>query len=109
MRTEDFSQELVNGLLNVLQPLTLSIILYGSVARGDASEESDIDIAVIVKGRISDELQDKLSDFVADMNLKYEVVFSVIDIEYTEFEKWGNISPFYKNVKKEGVVLWTAA
>ena len=77
MRAEDFSQELVNGLLNVLQPLTLSIILYGSVARGDASEESDVDIAVIVKGRISDELQDKLSDFVVDMNLKYEDIGTV--------------------------------
>ena len=43
------------------------------------------------------------------MNLKYDKVFSVIDIDYSNFVKWSEILPFYKNVNKEGVVLWKAA
>ena len=43
------------------------------------------------------------------MNLKYDKVFSIIDIEKSNLEKWGHILPFYKNVQKEGIVLWKAA
>ena len=43
------------------------------------------------------------------MNLEYDKVFSVIDIDYEMFCKWQKITPFYQNVMQEGVVLWTAA
>ena len=36
----------------------MGIFLYGSYARGDYDDESDIDIAAVVKGR-RPELQDK--------------------------------------------------
>ena len=48
-------------------------------------------------------------DFIVDMNLKYDRVFSVIDINCNNFQKWGDALPFYKNVRKEGVTLWKAA
>ena len=41
------------------------------------------------------------------MNLKYNKVFSIIDIDLSEFRKWENTLPYFINVKKEGVVLWT--
>lgn len=44
-----------------------------------------------------------------DMNLKYDKVFSVIDIDYEHFQKWEHVLPFYKNVNQEGIVLWKAA
>jgi hypothetical protein len=50
-----------------------------------------------------------LIDFTVELDLKYDKVFSVIDIDYDEFLKWEDILPFYKNVKKDGVVLWKAA
>ena len=85
------------------------IILYGSVARGTNTEESDVDIALIIHGTIDDNLEDKLLDFIVDMNLKYDRVFSVIDINCENFQKWGNVLPFYSNVRREGVTLWKAA
>ena len=30
------------------------IILYGSAARGDATQESDVDIAIVVKSQMDD-------------------------------------------------------
>jgi hypothetical protein len=33
----------------------------------------------------------------------------VLLIDYDNFKEWENTLPFYKNVKKEGVVLWKAA
>lgn len=42
------------------------------------------------------------------MNLKYDKVFSVIDINIDDFNKWEKTIPFYRNVN-EGVILWKAA
>lgn len=59
-----------------------------------------------MNGQLDKQTEDKLSDFIVDMNLKYEKVFSVIDIDIEQFQKWENVLLFYKKVKKEGIVLW---
>lgn len=102
------ADELIEGLKNIFNDRLISIILYGSVAKGTATDESDIDIAIILKDAKSHPIQDRLIDFTLDLDLKYDKVFSVIDIDYDEFLRWENVLPFYKNVKKDGVVLWKA-
>ena len=72
-------------------------------------DESDIDIAVIVR---TDILTQKREDFLAwnsELDMKYDSVFSIVDIETEKMNKWGDVLPFCKNIRKEGVVLWTAA
>lgn len=101
--------ELVAGILAIMKPSVVRIVLYGSVARGTNTEESDVDVAVLIKGELDKGMEDKLSDLVVDMNLKYDKVFSVIDINYDTFRKWEGVTPFYQNVNKEGIVLWKAA
>ncbi len=103
------TKELVNGLKEIFNDNLVSIILYGSVAKGTENAESDVDIAIILKNEKSQHVQDKLIDFTLDLDLKYDKVFSVIDIDYDEYIKWEDVLPFYKNVKKDGVVLWKAA
>ncbi len=106
---ESVWSEFVKGILNIMDDRLVSIILYGSVARGTNTEESDVDIALIMHGKLDFDTEDKLSDFIVDMNLKYDKVFSVIDIDIEHFRKWINALPFYQNVEREGVVLWKAA
>ena len=36
-------------------------------------------------------------------------VLSVLCIDYDKFAEWKDIIPFYKNIRKDGVVLWQAA
>lgn len=102
-------EELVNGILHLMENHIEQIILYGSFARGTHTAESDIDIALLVHGSLNREVEDRLSDFIVDLNLKYDRVLSVIDIELENFRKWEAILPFYKNIQREGVVLWEAA
>ncbi len=83
-------------------------MLYGSYARGTSTDESDIDIALLLNGTLNQSTEEKLSDLIVDLNLKYDRVFSVIDIDYESFQKWENVTPFYKNMNKEGIVLWKA-
>ena len=85
-----------------------SIILYGSVARGTANEESDVDIALIIKNE-DEKMYDKLLDIVVDIELEYNIVIAIVLIETALFEKWKNVSPFYKNITNEGIELWKAA
>lgn len=101
--------ELVDGILRVMGSRVAKIILYGSVARGTDTEESDVDVALLLTDEMEDGMEDQLSDFIVDMNLKYDKVFSVIDIDYKQFLKWEKVTPFYKNVNQEGIVLWKAA
>ena len=85
-----------------------SIILYGSVARGTAGEESDVDIALIIE-RENEEMYDKLLDIVVAFELEYNIVIATVLIETALFEKWRNVLPFYKKITNEGIELWKAA
>ncbi len=80
------------------------IFLYGSYARDDFNEDSDIDIAAIVKGNRVD-LQEKLKkvwDISADIGLENDVVVSPIVIPFDEFEEYKDKLPYYMNILKEG-------
>lgn len=102
-------KELVDGIVGIVDSKLERIILYGSVARGSASEESDIDIALLLDGKMSKETEDKISDLIVDLNLKYDKVFSVVDIDNERFNQWKETLLFYRNVENEGIVLWKAA
>lgn len=49
MLPQETAAELVNGLLEIFEGNLQQIILYGSVARNEAGEDSDIDIAIILQ------------------------------------------------------------
>lgn len=85
------------------------MILYGSYARGTQSSESDVDIAFIMKRKGSEKMHDALIDAIVDLELNYNMVLSVVPIDYADYNNRNNIQPFYKNIKNEGIVLWKAA
>ena len=85
------------------------IILYGSVARREETAESDIDIAIILDVAQASAIRERFIEWNSEMDMKYNRVFSIVDIEKSQMDKWGNVLPFYKNIREEGVVLWKAA
>ena len=109
MLSKEMIRDLVNGLQLIFAKNVTQIILYGSVARQEESVESDIDIAVIIEEIQNPEIRKKFIEWNSEMDMKYNRVFSIVDIEKANMDKWGDVLPFYKNIKKEGVVLWKAA
>ena len=109
MLSADMREELVRGLLSIFQKNISMIILYGSIARNEATDESDIDVAIIVKNQMDDDTKRQFVSWVADMDIRYERVFSIVDIQESNMMKWEKILPFYRNIREEGVVLWKAA
>lgn len=103
MLTDMMKDELVKGLLNLFHENLSMIILYGSVARNEATSESDIDIAIITKNDMNEEIRNKFICWSAEMDIRYDKIFSIIDIKEENMKKWGEVLPFYKNVQKEGL------
>ena len=87
------------------------VILYGSYARGDYREDSDVDVMILVD--LTDmeikEYQRKLSDLTFDFNMDNDLDIKPIVKNEGHFLKWIQNYPFYSNVKREGVVLFGAA
>lgn len=80
------------------------IYLYGSYARGDFDEDSDIDFAAIIDGERLD-LQQKrqqLWDYTNDVDLDFDVLISPRVIPADEFDKYFHELPYYQNILKEG-------
>ncbi|MBR2215248.1 MAG: nucleotidyltransferase domain-containing protein [Selenomonadaceae bacterium] len=83
------------------------IYLYGSYARGDFDEESDVDFAAIVDGErlsLQQEMK-KLWGETAKIDLEYDVVTSPTVIPTEEFHKYIDELPYYRNIKTEGIRL----
>jgi len=90
--------------LDLYQEQLEVIILYGSQAREEAQETSDIDILVILKTRINPYKEiDRTSQFIAQICLEYDVVISRHFVSSDKFQT--SNTPFLYNVKKEGIVI----
>ena len=101
---QNLMEKYVNEIKKIYGLHLRQIILYGSYARGDYDNESDIDITAVVKGSRL-ELQNKLRavwDISADIGLENDVVVSPTVIPYDEFEEYKEKLPYYRNIAKEG-------
>ena len=113
-RSEDMCNQseaviILEEVYNACNPILLNTIdsayLYGSYARGDYHNESDVDI--LITANISSSEISKYRNAVAvvtsDLSLKYDVTVSVTIKPLEQFLQYANILPYYKNVIKEGI------
>lgn len=101
--------QIVPGLREIYGALIDSVILYGSTARGTQAEDSDVDIAVLIRSGTTKEMRGQMLDLIVDLELACGKVLSVLCIDYEKFTVWKDTLPFYQNIQKDGVVLWQAA
>lgn len=101
--------QIVPGLRDIYGTLIDSVILYGSTARGTGTEDSDVDIAVLIRSGATKEMREQMLDLVVNLELACGKVLSVLCIDYEKYTEWKDTLPFYQNIQKDGVVLWQAA
>ena len=83
------------------------VILFGSYARGDYDDESDIDI-LIVADLTPEELcnyRSKIDSLSGEILYHYGMLVSIIEKDYETYNKYSQVLPFYKNIAKEGVKI----
>lgn len=82
------------------------ITLFGSKARGDFEEESDIDLLILLDSPVTSKLEEEITHISYDIELAYDVVFGKI-VENKDFWKspLANSMPLHWNVDKEGIYV----
>lgn len=83
-----------------------SVILYGSYARGDNNENSDVDIMILVKRIAPEDLwkyRSPITSKSSDLGLKYNLLIVSLIKDIDTFNKYLNVLPFYQNVMKNGI------
>jgi len=83
----------------------ISLILFGSKARGDAREESDVDLLVVVD---SDDwrLHKELRCLAARMSLQYDLILSTRIMSRTHFDELRERQTLlFQNIEKDGLRL----
>ena len=84
------------------------ILLFGSYARGDYRDESDIDIMVLVKCG-EDEIKKLRDDFISagsDLGLEYDIYISIMVFNLDYFNYWKDVMPLFRNVVKEWIGIY---
>ena len=95
---EEFRKEIKKLYGNRLK----HIILYGSYARGSATEHSDIDLLIVLEGKVKPgEEIDRMIEIITEINLRYNVLISIYPISEEDYKKVN--SPLLINVRREGI------
>lgn len=104
---QEVVMEFAHNVKSILGNSLKKIILYGSCARGDYHENSDIDIMILTT--LTDEeierLEVQIFDIAFDFQIDYGFDISVVVKNEEHFNYWLGVMPFYDNVVKEGVII----
>jgi len=105
---KNITDEVLHGAKVILGDKLRKIILYGSYARGDFDNESDIDIMVLadVENEEIYPYDKEICEITSRLGLDNNIVVSVFIKNYNHFYDWIDAVGFYKNVEKDGVVLY---
>ena len=85
------------------------IILFGSYARNDSNEESDIDFLVItdnVKENNFKLIDNQLTELAARLSIKHGPIISLMETNDKHFDRWKMSLPLFVNISKEGKTLY---
>jgi len=104
-REEVVINSFVKELKEKLGDEIVSIRLFGSKARGDFYQESDIDIFVLIKEKKKSVIEE-LDEIAANYVLHYDLPLSPVVYDIFEYEKNKELgSFFFENVEREGILL----
>jgi predicted nucleotidyltransferase len=102
---QQLASEYKRNLQNLYGNELVELILYGSYARGEHRNESDIDFAVVLRNpdmRAVAEIA-KTSAIASRLSLKYGIMVSALPVSFQKKET--SMQGVYQEIRKEGIVI----
>src|SRR5262245_717001 len=82
------------------------IVLFGSIVRGEADEESDVDLLIVLNEQPSRQVRDRITGLILDINLKFGTNLSEL---ITDQQAWDHglpaALPIHEEIEEEGIRL----
>ena len=92
------------GLAQILVDRLEAVYLYGSQARGEARQDSDIDVLVVIRGKFDYfDMIERTGELAAKLSLENETVVSLVFTSQENYEH--RMVPFLMNVRQEGIAV----
>jgi predicted nucleotidyltransferase len=85
---------------------TAEVILYGSRARGDNKRDSDWDVMILLKQKnVDKKIEQTFRHNLLDLELEIGVPISVFVYSKSDWEGKYSITPLFKSIKKDGILI----
>ena len=107
MTRQEVLMTFAQGTREILKSNLSKLIVYGSYARGDYKENSDIDVMILTplsKEEI-EKIENDIFNLAFDLELESGVVINPVLENETHYKYWLGALPFYNNVEREGIVI----
>jgi predicted nucleotidyltransferase len=80
------------------------LVLFGSQARGDAEDGSDIDVLIVLKGTVDLGKEVEFAGgLLAELSLKFDTVISPVFVSSSRYRT--SQTPLLRNVRREGLPI----
>ncbi|MEW6666069.1 MAG: nucleotidyltransferase domain-containing protein [Thermodesulfobacteriota bacterium] len=104
-RKERVAIKEATGILKEKFPVQ-DVILFGSKARGDSDEESDIDLLLLTTHPLHWKERHAIIDALFEVEMKHDVVISiVVNTLYDWHEGICTVLPIHEEINREGITI----
>ena len=107
MTRQEVLMTFAQGTREILKSNLSKLIVYGSYARGDYKENSDIDVMILTplsKEEI-EKIENDIFNLAFDLELESGIVINPVLENETHYKYLLGALPFYNNVEREGIVI----
>ena len=85
-----------------------TVCLFGSYARGNYEDDSDVDIMVLLNKNEFERYSDELVDLIVELTGKYSVLPSIMVEFEKEYRENIDVQSLYRNIENEGIELYNS-
>lgn len=102
---EQQTSQLIKKTIHKKNP-DAEVILFGSHARGDAKDDSDWDVLILLnQSEVDRKTEREYQDTLFDLELQIGQPITTYVFAKKDWESRYSITPFYQNILKDGIPL----